>query len=102
MIIEFLYFDGCPSYKSALEYVKEIIKEDSLQTELKLINVESPDLAKEVGFQGSPSIRVDGKDLEGRNDGFSYNCRIYTINGEMTGTPSKQFIRQKLNGLLTV
>ena len=55
--------------------------------------------AAKVGFQGSPSIRVNGKDLDGRNEGHSYGCRIYQIGGKITPTPSKEFIREKLREL---
>ncbi len=94
--IEFLYFEGCPSYKSALDHLKEIIDEEKIDSNLKIIIVESPEEAQKVGFQGSPSIRVNGIDLEDKNDGFSFNCRLYNVNGELTGTPSKEFIRYKL------
>ena len=94
--IEFFYFEGCPSYKKTLDYLKEIIDEEKLDSNLKLILVESPEEAQKLGFQGSPSIRVNGTDLEDKNDGYSFNCRLYSVDGELTGTPSKKFIRNKL------
>ena len=94
--IEFLYFEGCPSYKPTLDYLKEVIEEEEIDANLELVLVESPEDAQKVGFQGSPSIKVNGVDIEERNDGFSFNCRLYRVNGELTGTPSKEFIREKL------
>jgi len=94
--IEFLYFEGCPSYNPTLDYLKEVIDEEKIDGNLELILVESPEDAQKVGFQGSPSIKVNGVDLEDKNEGFSFNCRLYFVNGELTGRPSKEFIREKL------
>jgi len=64
---------------------------------LVLINVNSPQKAEQVGFQGSPSIRINGQDLEGRNDGSSYSCRLYRIDGKTMPIPTKEFIAGKLS-----
>ena len=61
-----------------------------------MVCVDSPDEAQKVGFQGSPSIKINGIDLEDKNDGFSFNCRLYDIDGQLTGTPSKEFIKQRI------
>ncbi len=94
--IEFLYFAGCPSYKPALDHLRAVIDEENIDADLELILVESPEEAQKVGFQGSPSIKVNGVDLEDKNDEFSFNCRLYRVEGELTGIPSKDFIKNKL------
>jgi hypothetical protein len=99
MRIEFLYFsEGCPSYKQALANLKAALRETHSRADLVLINVNSPEKAEQVGFQGSPSIRINGQDLEGRNQGSSYSCRLYRIDGKATPIPSKDFIEKKLLG----
>ncbi len=94
--IEFLYFEGCPSYKQALAYLKEIIDEEKLDTNIELVLVESPEDAQKVGFQGSPSLKINGRDMEGKEGGISFTCRIYNIDGVLTGIPSKEYIRKKI------
>ena len=98
--IEFLYFEGCPSYKVALENLKEVLNSEDIDSEIKLIAVDSPDDAEKFQFQGSPSIRVNGIDLEDRDEECSFNCRIYTIDGKMTGIPTKDFIRDKIKSII--
>jgi len=98
--IEFLYFEGCPSYKKTLDYLQEIISEEKIDADLELILVGSPEKAQKAGFQGSPSIKVNGIDLEDKNDEYSFNCRLYNVAGELTGTPSKEFIKEKLFKIL--
>jgi hypothetical protein len=51
-----------------------------------------------LAFKDPPSIRINGEDLEGRNEGSSYSCRLYRINGKLTLIPSKEFIEKKLLG----
>jgi hypothetical protein len=94
--IEFLYFEGCPSYKKALENLRAALAEDNIEAEIKLIRVDSPEKAEALGFYGSPSIRVDGVDLEGKRGEYNYSCRIYEIKGQSTGVPTKEYIREKL------
>ena len=94
--IEFLYFEGCPSYIEALENLKQVLQEEDVDAVLELINVDSFEKTAKVGFYGSPSIRIDGLDMEGQTGDFSYSCRIYEINGKSTGLPGKDYIREKL------
>lgn len=96
MKVEFLYFDSCPSHKQTLENLKAALRETRTKAELVLIKVDSPEEAESMGFQGSPSIRINGKDLEGRNDGVAFSCRLYNIGGKTTLIPSKEYIEGKL------
>jgi hypothetical protein len=94
--VEFLYFNDCPGHKQALVNLRAALLESKIRADMVMINVTSEEQAERLGFQGSPSIRVNGKDLDGRNDGYSYACRVYHIGGRITATPTKEFIREKL------
>jgi hypothetical protein len=96
MKIEFFYFEDCPSYKKALKNLKEVLGEEKEGTELEIIRINSPEEAKKYNFQGSPSVKIDGEDWEEKNDTPSLRCRLYMIDGKLTGVPSKEFIREKL------
>jgi hypothetical protein len=98
--VEFLYFKSCPGHKQALVNLKAALQDSEIKADLVLINVTSEAQAAKVGFQGSPSFRVNGKDLDGRNDGHSYGCRIYQVGGKITPTPTKEFIQEKLKELM--
>ena len=99
--VEFLYFKSCPGHKQALINLRAVLEESRIKADLVLINFTSEALAMKVGFQGSPSIRVNGKDIDGRNQGHSYGCRIYQIDGKITPTPSKEFIKEKFKEILS-
>lgn len=97
--VEFLYFKSCPGHKQALANLKAALRESKISANVVLINVTSEAQGAKVGFQGSPSIRVNGKDLDGRDEGHSYGCRIYQIDGKITPTPTKEFIQERLREL---
>ena len=99
MKVEFLYFKSCPSHKQALENLKAALRETQTNADLVLINVDSERKAQKVGFLGSPSIRINGKDLEGRNESPNFSCRLYYINGKPSLAPSKEFIMERLAAL---
>ena len=97
--VEFLFFKSCPGHKQALINLKAALQDSGIKAHLVLTNVTTEAQAMKVGFQGSPSIRVNGKDLEGRNEGHYYGCRIYQIDGKITPTPTKEFIQEKVREL---
>ena len=99
MKIEFLYFDGCPSWVPALQNLKTVIAEDFPESDIHLIHIHSVEEAELQNFQGSPSIRVDGSDLEGKEEGYGYRCRLYEEHDRLSGVPSKELIRACLTRL---
>lgn len=99
MTIQFLYFEGCPNHETALKNLKDTLAEAGMNEEIEIINVEKPEDAVKHRFLGSPSIRIDGKDLEIEEDDsteYSMRCRRYK-NGElMEGFPSRELILTNL------
>jgi hypothetical protein len=96
MEIEFYYFDVCPSYKPAYKNLEEVLKEKGIEAKIKSIRVDSSDAAEKLNFQGSPSIRIDGKDIEDKDEGYSYSCRIFEIDGKLTGVPTREYLSEKI------
>lgn len=84
MQIRFLYFEGCPNSEPALNLLKEVLNEKGIKGEIELIEIESEEDAYRYKFLGSPSIYINGKDIEKerRNDKPLFCCRAYkTIDG---------------------
>jgi hypothetical protein len=93
MKIEVLYVPGCPNHQPALEAVTGVLAAESCQTEVEICNVpvRSQDEALALRFPGSPTIRVNGGDVEPETvSGFGLACRLYE-NG--LGVPSAGVIR---------
>jgi hypothetical protein len=93
--IEILYFDGCPHHQVAEERVREVLEELGVRAEVLHINVKDDAIALKVKFPGSPTIRVDGKDVVPGETGESYSlrCRVYPTSTGFDGAPDKDAIR---------
>src|SRR5713226_5462504 len=101
MKIEVLYFEGCPNHRPAVERVKEVLTEEGLTAEVVEVNVPDEAAAQSLGFLGSPTIRVNGLDIEPAarsSKDYGMTCRTYTDSGRREGIPSRQLIRRALQG----
>jgi hypothetical protein len=99
MKIELLHFDGCPSWEKTLADIRAILAERGFSDEIKLVNVQSNEEAQELRFVGSPSVRVDGQDIdpETPDEGFNLECRIYWVNGRAVGVPPVELIERAVD-----
>lgn len=100
MRVELLYFEGCPSYERFLPRLREVIAEAGGADGIELRRVESPEAALAERFLGSPTIRVDGVDVEpgaGERDDFGLKCRLYRTPEGPRGTPPEEWVVQALN-----
>ena len=100
MKIEFLYFDGCASYQPALNLLKMILRKEGIESPVKMIQVESDAMAEGLKFPGSPTIRINGKDIddthESISEGYSKKCRVYDENGMLKGVPPAELIQRAI------
>ena len=100
MRIEFLWFDGCPSYELARELLESVLRERDLDVDVEFVNASQSEVAEERRFPGSPTIRIDGKDVEpGFIDPGSYTprCRLYLTALGLKGTPERRWIEEALD-----
>jgi hypothetical protein len=93
--IEFLYWEGCPSHPEARQLLDDVLAERGLDAEVKVREVLTQAEAEELRFPGSPTIRVDGRDVDqdGATARPALNCRIYTT---ADGRPSPVPTREQL------
>src|SRR6266478_6417729 len=82
MNIEVLYFEGCPNHLTAIEMVREILKSLGRQDEIHQVEVRTQADAEATAFVGSPSIRVNGADIEPwarTAKALGLSCRTYQL-----------------------
>ena len=99
MTVELLYFEGCPGYEALVPLVRELLSENGVQTDIELRAVDTADDAQAERFLGSPSLRVDGRDVEPGADertDFGLKCRIYRAADGASPVPRKEWIRDAL------
>lgn len=95
MKVEVLYFKGCPNHLPTMERVRETLHGVGLHEDIREIEVDSQDKAEATAFLGSPSVRIDGVDIEpsARSaKAFGLICRTYIDHGTRTGLPSRELI----------
>jgi hypothetical protein len=97
--VEILYFDGCPNHEPARALVERVASELRLEPEIELVQVADPEAAVVLRFLGSPTVRVDGVDVEpgaeARRD-FAFSCRIYRNDGGASEQPAVSWVRDAL------
>ena len=98
MQVSFLYFEDCPSHDLALERLREVIAEEGIPDEVEVIKVETEEQAHKLRFVGSPTIRVDGQDIDPPSDSrYALTCRSYRLeDGRISPLPSKYMIQRAL------
>jgi hypothetical protein len=99
--VEILYFDGCPDHEPARALVERVATELQVEPAIELVEVGEPGAAAELRFLGSPTIRVDGRDVEPgaeERDEFVLSCRVYRSEQGLAGQPDEEWIRAALGG----
>ncbi|TWH45605.1 DUF2703 domain-containing protein [Sporomusa sp. KB1] len=112
LLIEFLYIDlevcdRClgtdASLEDAIIEVANVLKATGYEIEVRKILVESEQQALELGFVSSPTIRINGQDIQldfkeslcescGDVCGEDVDCRVWTWQGQEYTTPPKAMI----------
>ena len=99
MTVELLYWEGCPSHDEARELLEEVLRERGLDAEVEIRHVATREEAVELGFPGSPTIRIDGRDIDpaGAAEPPSLSCRIYNLpDGRISPIPSREQLEEAL------
>jgi len=101
MDIEFLYWEDCPSYREALDRLRRILGEKGAGGEIRLVEVNTDEIARRLSFPGSPTIRINGRDIDpagAREQRVGLSCRIYhDAAGKVSPLPSEGLIRRALD-----
>ncbi|UJA19811.1 thioredoxin family protein [Thermoleophilia bacterium SCSIO 60948] len=95
MRVELLYFDGCPSYKALLPELRAALKREGFEDEVELRRVETLEAAEAEGFLGSPSVRINGEDIDpgaGDRSDFGLKCRLYRSAQGTSGIPPQAWL----------
>ncbi len=98
MRVEVLYFDGCPTYVAATRTVREVLAELGEEADVALVAVNTDEEARRLQFPGSPTIRVEGRDLfpVPKRSIWALGCRTYATPEGLKGYPTREMIRDAL------
>lgn len=95
--VELLWWDGCPSTEGARALLEAALEEAGLDPgAIELREVATDAQAVAEGFIGSPTIRIDGRDLvpPASDEPTGLHCRVYRLrDGRFSPTPDPEDLR---------
>ena len=96
-MIEVLYFDGCPNLEATVALARDVAAELEIAPEIREVEIRDDADAKRLRFLGSPTVRVNGIDIDpeavARTD-YAFSCRLW---GE-SGVPPRELMLSALRG----
>jgi hypothetical protein len=98
-VVEVLYVQDCPNHVAALTLVERVQAELGIDAELRTTLIVDQTAAERARFPGSPTVRVDGRDVEPGSEPaveFTLACRLYRLEHRFAGQPQERWIREAL------
>lgn len=97
--VELLYFDGCPHYEAVLARLEDLLRRTGVDERVQLRNIPDEAAAVRERFLGSPTVRVDGYDVEpgaGERSDFGMTCRLYATQEGTVEMPLDKWVLDAL------
>jgi hypothetical protein len=98
-VIEVLYVRDCPHYPATLALVERVRADLGIDAELRTSLIVDQVAAERARFAGSPTVRVDGRDVEpGSEPATEYvvGCRLYRLKYRFASQPEERWVREVL------
>lgn len=97
--ISILARKDCDNRGMAVAIVERVVAETGVPAEVEVIDVTTMAQAKRLGFVGSPTVRVAGRDVDRQPDGqavVSLDDRVYRTERGLAGWPDPAWVREEL------
>lgn len=97
--VEILGFEGCPNVAPTRALVERVARELALEPVVEVVDVVDAEAATKLRFLGSPSVRVNGVDVEpgaSERSDHVFSCRVYRTPDGLVGQPSEGWLRDAL------
>jgi hypothetical protein len=98
-VIEVLYVEGCPNNTGTLALVRRVREQLGIDAEIRSTLIGDQVTAERARFPGSPTVRVDGRDVEPGSEPpaeYTLACRLYRLEHRFAGQPEEQWVRDAL------
>ncbi|HYX87853.1 MAG TPA: hypothetical protein VE753_00650 [Gaiellaceae bacterium] len=99
MKIELLFWRECPSYPEAQQLLEDVLRVRGIDEPVEVREVTSVEEARRLSFPGSPTIRIDGRDIDpaGASEPPALTCRIYHLpDGRVSPVPTREQLEEAL------
>lgn len=97
--IEILARKDCDCRGMAINVVERVVAETGVPAEVEVIDVNTLAQAKKRRLLGSPTVRVDGRDVDRQPNGpadYSLDDRVYRTERGLAGWPDAQWVREAI------
>ncbi len=97
--VQLLWWRGCPSWEEALTILREEMAAAGIDPNgVDVREIRTDHDAELEGFVGSPTIRVDGGDIDPPQDQpIGLTCRVYRLSdGRISALPDRERLRTAL------
>jgi hypothetical protein len=99
MKIQFLWWEDCPSHPEAWQRLLEVLADMRIDAPVERIEIRTDEEAERWHFPGSPTIQIDGEDIDPNASQLPtrLTCRLYfKEDGRPSPLPSKEMIKRAL------
>jgi hypothetical protein len=94
--VEVFYLPECPHHPSAVQRLRDVLSAEGVQTEITEVEVRDAGAAEQYRFCGSPTIRINGRDIAGEQHSrlsFALACRMYP-GAQQVGVPPLEMMQR--------
>lgn len=98
-LVQVLAFPGCPNRDAAIALAERVCQELGCNAEIQVLDVADQQAAERTRCLGSPTIRIDGRDVEpgaAQRVGYTHRCRLYPGGQSLRGLPDARWVREAL------
>ena len=102
-MVELLWLQDCPNHPAARVLLGEVLGQLAPGTAVHEIDATDPKVAERHRFPGSPTIRVDGRDVDPTyHDPSDYTprCRLYRTMDGLRGLPDRGWVEAAIRASL--
>lgn len=97
--VELLWFADCANHPAARQMLEEAIGQIAPGTPIRDVDATDPGTAARLRFPGSPTIRIDGRDVDPTYvdpEDYTPRCRLYRTSEGLRGLPDRRWIEHAL------
>lgn len=97
--IELLWFDDCPNHEAARALLRRVVDDLAPGTPIVDVDATDPAVAAASRFPGSPTIRIDGRDVDpsyADPGDYTPRCRVYWTANGLRGLPDRSWVEEAL------
>jgi hypothetical protein len=99
LVVEVLYIEHCPNFPAALALVERVAADLGVDAEVQTTMITDQAAAERARFVGSPTVRVDGRDVDPEGAlaaEYCLDCRLYWHEHLLAGYPQERSVRDAL------